>query len=594
MRQTHPIAIALLSLALSVPAYAAENAAAPLVQQQLMQEQAFAQQRELFLQDLWRNDPDMAMSAGKFDAAANMAIPDQAAHARNLKFFQRWQQQFSQFADQALSDNARTDLALIRNYLQSGIWYLTEFRDYEWDPTQYNIGWSFDAILTTDYAPKAERVRTLIQRLQFVPAYYRAAQHNIVRPTREHTHLAIQQSAGALTVLGELEKQAAEVKLSSSEQTLLRQRLAAARAAVRQHTAWLEKLEQGFTDANTRSFRIGKALYERKFAADIQSSYTAEQAYQRAVQAKQEMHANMDRIADTLWPKYMGEQPKPADKLQKIGMLIDKLSEKHVRREDFIPAIRTLLPQIQDWIIQHDLVDIDPAKPLVVRETPEYERGVTGASIEAARPLRPQDQTYFNVDPLDRETPEQAESTLREYNHWILQILAIHEALPGHYVQLQHANKSPSLVKAVFGNGAMIEGWAVYSERMMMESGYGGNTPEMWLMYSKWNLRTICNTILDYSIHVLGMSEADAKEFLTRQAFQTQSEADGKWLRAQYSSVQLTSYFSGYSELYEFREQRKQALGDKFDLKQFHEQFLSYGSAPIKMIKQLMLDKAAK
>jgi uncharacterized protein (DUF885 family) len=151
-----------------------------------------------------------------------------------------------------------------------------------------------------------------------------------------------------------------------------------------------------------------------------------------------------------------------------------------------------------------------------------------------------------------------------------------------------YANKSPSLVKALFGNGAMIEGWAVYAERMMMESGWGGSTPEMWLMYSKWNLRVVTNTILDYNVHVLGMNEAEAMDLLTRQAFQTQQEAKEKWNRVQVSSVQLTSYFSGYSEIMELREQRKQALGPRFNLKQFHEQFLSYGSAPVRMIKELM------
>ena len=128
----------------------------------------------------------------------------------------------------------------------------------------------------------------------------------------------------------------------------------------------------------------------------------------------------------------------------------------------------------------------------------------------------------------------------------------------------------------------------MYGERMMLESGYGGNTPEMWLMYSKWNLRVVSNTILDYSVHVLGMNEAQAMDLLVRQAFQTRSEASEKWRRVQLSSVQLTSYFSGYSDIMELRERRRQALGPRFVLKEFHEQFLSHGSAPVKMIGELM------
>ena len=152
--------------------------------------------------------------------------------------------------------------------------------------------------------------------------------------------------------------------------------------------------------------------------------------------------------------------------------------------DDFLPEIRRQIPLLQDWVISHKLLTMDPKRPLQVRATPIYQRGVAGASVDAPGPYRPQDRTFYNVTPLDGETPEQAESSLSEYNHWILQILNIHEAIPGHYAQLVHANKSPSIVKSVFGNGAMVEGWAVYGERMMLESGYGGNTPEMWLMYS--------------------------------------------------------------------------------------------------------------
>ena len=269
-------------------------------------------------------------------------------------------------------------------------------------------------------------------------------------------------------------------------------------------------------------------------------------------------------------------------------MVIDQLSSRHVTREQFLPEIKRQIPLLEEWVTKNKLLTLDPNRPLVVRETPLYQRGVAGASIDAPGPYRPQDRTYYNVTPLDGLSAEQAESTLREYNHWILQILNIHEAVPGHYAQLVYANKSPSLIKSLFGNGAMIEGWAVYGERMMLESGYGDNTPEMWLMYSKWNLRVVTNTILDYSVHVLGMTEQQAMDLLMRQAFQTRSQATEKWHRAKVSSVQLTTYFSGYSEIMDLRERRKQALGPKFVLKDFHEQFLSYGSAPVKMIGELM------
>jgi uncharacterized protein (DUF885 family) len=291
-----------------------------------------------------------------------------------------------------------------------------------------------------------------------------------------------------------------------------------------------------------------------------------------------------------VWPKYFPNAEPPADELAKIGRVIARLSDEHVPREQLVAEVRNQLPELVRWVEEHDLVELDPSKPLTVRETPLHKRGIAGASIDAPGPYDPDAPTYYNVTPLDDLPAERAESWLREYNQWMLPILNIHEAIPGHYVQLVHANRSPSLIKSIFGNGAMIEGWAVYAERMMLESGYGEHKAEAWLVYSKWNLRSVVNTVLDYRVHVLGMTEAEAMDLLTRQAFQTEQEARDKWRRVTLTSVQLTSYFAGYSAILDLREQRQRLQGDAFDLKRFHGQFLSYGNAPVQVIRELMLE----
>jgi uncharacterized protein (DUF885 family) len=542
-----------------------------------------------FLGALWKVDPETAISVGKYETAATLTIPDAATRASQLAFIDDWLARFAKTDARQLSAKQRTDLALLVNKLNADRWYLTTFREFEWNPALYNIASPIDFILNTEYAAKPQRLRTLLKRIAGVPAYYNAARANISNPTREHTQLAIAQAPGVIGLLADLDKQAQASILTSIEKQLFAQRVSQARMAVEGYAAWLGELDKNMAQAGGgRSFRIGRDLYEAKFAFDIQAGSSGEQTYHKALAAREQLLANMDRLSDELWPKYMAGTAKPSDRTAKIGLMIDKLSANHVKREDFFAEIRRQIPVLQDWVIQKNLLTLDPNKPLEVRETPAYQRGVAGASIEAPGPYRPQDRTYYNVTPLDGETPEQAESSLREYNHWILQILNIHEAIPGHYAQLVYANKSPSIVKSIFGNGAMVEGWAVYGERMMLESGYGDNAPEMWLMYSKWNLRSVTNTILDYSIHVLGMQEAEALDLLTRQAFQTQREATEKWRRARLSSVQLASYFSGYSEIMELREERRQALGNKFVLKEFNEQFLSYGSAPVRVIRELM------
>ncbi len=552
------------------------------------QDKAFDSQANQFLGALWRVDPETAISVGKYDTAAQLTVPDQANRDQQLAFINEWLEKFGKIDARQLSPKQRSDLGLLQNKLNSDRWYLTTFREWEWNPAIYNIAGPIDFVLNTEYAARPQRLRTLLRRIGSVPAYYDAARDNIKNPTREHVKLAIDQAPGVLAVLSDLDKQAQDSILNANEKNLYTQRIAAAKLAVEAYAAWLGELDKTLAVSGARSFRIGKEMYEAKFGYDIQSGSNAEQTYQKALATREQLLSNMDRISDDLWPKYLADKAKPSDRFAKIGMMIDKLSSNHVPREEFFAEIRRQIPVLQDWVVKNDLLTLDPNKPLVVRETPAYQRGVAGASIEAPGPYRPQDRTYYNVTPLDDAAPEQAESTLREYNHWILQILNMHEAIPGHYAQLVYANKSPSIVKSIFGNGAMVEGWAVYSERMMLESGYGNNDPEMWLMYSKWNLRSVTNTILDYSVHVQGMTEPEAIDLLTRQAFQTAAEAKEKWRRAQLTSVQLTSYFSGYSEIMELREQRRAALGSKFSLKEFHEDFLSYGSAPVRVIKELM------
>ena len=550
-----------------------------------------------YIEALWRLDPDAAIAAGRYEYADRLPAPDRAMRARTLAFASDWLRRFEAVDAATLSAASRTDLGQLLNKLRSDRFQLTELREYEWNPSFLNIAGPIDYILATDYAPLPARLKTISARLAQVPAYYRAGAALLKQPTLEHTQLAIDQAPGVLNVLEEVAKAAQgadATSLTAAERQQLSARIAAAKAAVNGYTARLKQLlAEGKASGKARSFRLGQALYEKKFGYDIQSTHSAEQMYQRALQAREALLTQMAQLSDQLWTQTMGDAPKPEDRFARIGAVIGKLSERHVKREDFVKEIRAQIPQLERWINDHDLLTQDASKPLIVRETPVYQRGVAGAGIEAPGPYRPQDRTYYNVTPLDDLTPEQAESSLREYNHWILQILNIHEAVPGHYTQLVYANKSPSLVKTLFGNGAMVEGWAVFGERMMLESGYGGNAPEMWLMWGKWNLRSVTNTILDYSVHVLGMSEAQALDLLQRQAFQTEREAREKWRRVQLTSVQLTSYFSGYSDIMELRERRRQALGKDFSVKAFNEQFLSYGSAPVSVIAELMSQPAA-
>ncbi|MCT7942911.1 DUF885 domain-containing protein [Shewanella holmiensis] len=549
---------------------------------------SFADFSQAFIDDLWQLSPTWAMYNGKHVNDGYLEVPNQASRDKTLAFVAKHKAQLATFDQKSLTANELIDYKLLENLVNNFEWDINTFKSWQWDPSSYNVAGGFAQIINEDFAPIDERLVSVIARLEHVPAYYQAARDNINNPTLPHTQLAIQQNQGAFSVLSEdLATKVSVSGLTDEQKQLFNSRFTAAKTAINQHIEWLKALENTLQTEGARDFRIGEALYEQKFALDIQAGMTAKQLFEKAVADKNRVQAEMAKITHDIWSKHIAT-PKPEDDKLAIRQLIDVLSANHVKRENFVDDVRQQIPELVKFVNDKKLITLDPNKPLVVRETPEYMRGFAGASISAPGPYEKGSNTYYNVTPLDGMSDESAESYLREYNHWILQVLNIHEAIPGHYTQLVYSNESPSLVKSLFGNGAMVEGWAVYTERMMLEEGYGNFEPEMWLMYYKWNLRVIANTILDYSIQVKGMGEVEAIALMENEAFQQRAEAEGKWRRATLSQVQLTSYYSGYREIYDFREELKNEQGEAFDLKQFHETFLSYGSAPVKYIRQLM------
>jgi len=545
-----------------------------------------------FLDAYWALRPGAAIGVGFYKYADRLIVPDDAARAKELEFIARSRARLQAIDPARLGESRRADWAILDNELAEWHWQLTELREWQWNPAVYNVADPFAKLLSTEFAPLEKRLEIFSRRLRNVPAYYAAAVRNLTNPTLEHTELAIEQNRGALQVFeAELARHMESASLSASARRTLAQRADEARAAIHGYIRALEAMLPGLK-TGARSFRLGRDLYDARFSYSIQTGDTAQGLYERALKEKEALHARMDVLAEQLWPKYFPNAAPPSDRLERIGALIAKISEQHVSRDEFFGAIEKQIAELAEWVESHQLLTLDPDKPLRVRKIPPHQRGVALASVDAPGPYDPAAPTYYNVMPLDEIQAERAESLLREYNRWMLPILNIHEAIPGHYAQLVYANKSPSRIKAIFANGAMIEGWAVYGERAMLESGYGDHTAEIWLIYSKWLLRSVVNTILDYSVHVLNMSEEDAKRLLVREAFQSEEEANGKWRRVQLTSVQLTSYFAGYAAIYDLRETLKRQRPGEFDLKTFHERLLSYGNAPMRIIREAMLKSA--
>jgi uncharacterized protein (DUF885 family) len=548
----------------------------------------FDKYKNSFVENLWKVYPEWASNQGYHKYDSVLKVPTADYRKEQLAFAEANLDSLKSYAVEDLSDANVTDYYMVKNLLEGAVFSVKELKSFEWDPSTYNVCGSFAEILNGNYDSLENRIRNINIKLDNIPAYYKAAKSNIKNPTIEHTQLAIDQNGGGKSVFEvDLVKFVGESKLTEDEKKAILAKSKTAIAAIDDYVIWLKNLD----NKTPRSFRLGKDLFDKKFEYDIQSGYSPDEIYKKALDHKAELHQKMFELADKLWPKYCGTEAKPTDKLKVIKQVIDKISLQHTTPEKFQSEIEKQIPELIAYVKAKDLLYIDPSKPLVVRKEPDYMAGVAGASVSAPGPYDKNANTYYNVGSLSGWDAAESESYLREYNNYILQILNIHEAVPGHYTQLVYANQSPSMIKSICGNGAMIEGWAVYTERMMLESGYK-NSDEMWLMYYKWNLRATCNTILDYSIHTKNMSKEAALNLMVNEGFQQQAEADGKWKRATLTQVQLCSYFTGYTEIYEFREQLKKEQGAKFNLKKFHGQFLSYGSAPVKYIKELMTKKA--
>ncbi len=548
--------------------------------------------KDRFMDEYWKTNPSSAIFIGYGKYYDTLKIPDSAAFAGDVAFAKNYIDSLHSFDYTGLSDNNKIDYKILENQFLSTVWYIDTFKLQHWDPSGYNIGGECYEIISRNYAPLNERLKTLSKHLQHADAYYSAAMQMIKQPTKEHTELAIKQNEGSLGVFdASLMDSVKASTLTQPEKDTLQAHIALTTAAIKNYVAWLQKL---LADKNQqfRSFRIGEELFNQKYKYDLVTDNSAKYLFDKAVEAKNNYHNESYKLANALWAKYCGAQPKPADSLVLIKTVIDKISLHHASPEHLLDTAKKQVHDLEHFIIANDLFNYDTTAPLQVRIMPAFAAGVTLASASQTPVYSKRETTYYNVEDLTKVPAAQAESALREYNNYTLQILSIHEAMPGHCLQgVYSSNKSPDIIQAVFGNGATVEGWAVYVERMMLDNGWSNNSPEMWLMFYKWALRECCNVIVDYGIHCLNYSKEDVVKLLKNEAFQEDAQIEEKYHRATVSQVQLCSYFSGATDIMALREKYKQQEGSAYTLKGFHEKFLSYGSAPVKFISELMLKK---
>jgi uncharacterized protein (DUF885 family) len=552
-------------------------------------------------------------------------LSDQGRHASEL-----WRlaqvDRLSTISYETLDADGRLELDVIRNQLE-----LSRFADeveqiWRSDPLAYSylISAGLDDLIRRDFAPIDQRAQSVAARLEGLPALIDQAIANLSDPRlvrRPQAEVAVGQLAGLRTLI---EREIPERTADASAP--LRERISAASPAALAAIERLRKHVEALVPKAEGAWRIGPEAFSRKLGLTLQTELSADELLALARTEHERVRADMHQLALELYEAMRGvpvkvfAEPGSSDQDELVRQVLAELAADHPKPEQLRDAAAANLERLAGFVRDHELVPIDEAEVLEVIWTPPHAQGVAIAGLAAPPPLdadQPGLPSFYLVQPLPNEwSPELRESFLREYNTFMLEILSIHEAIPGHFVQLYWGKREPSRVRKVFDNGPFVEGWAVYTERLMVDAGYVGVGPSvttrpkgvseaLWTVQRsdelrakairlhglKFYLRTVTNAILDHEIHAGDMTREQAIELMVGRSFQERGEAEGKWVRAQVTSTQLSTYFVGATAWFRLREQAEQraaAAGVAFDLLEFHRAALAHGAPPVHRLPELM------
>jgi hypothetical protein len=485
----------------------------------------------------------------------------------------------------------QVDYRILENEINYQLLRYEELLPFENSPVMYSylMGGAINSLITREFAPLHDRLRSMMGRLKRISSVVRQARTNLKNPSEVQVRTAIKQNQGNINLIkNELPK---VLERLPGMKDSLAYPMNAALGTLRGYQEFLEKDLLSRSDGD---FRLGKKLFEKKLRLTLQSDLPPGEVLRRAEAEMVVVRKRMFKLAQPLFAKmFPGRrlQEKGKDMENRvIGEVLDEIAKDHPQKDELLAVCRQNLQEQEQFVREKELVNLAGINPLEVDWTPEFSRGVAVAGLDSPGPLDKDLKSFFRVQPIPKKwTKEEEESFLREYNNYMLKDLCIHEAMPGHYVQGYYDNQFPSLIRTIFGNGAFIEGWAVYCERMMVRAGYLDYDPRMELTQLKMYLRAVINAILDAKIHAGDMTREEAIRLMTEDGFQEKSEAEGKWVRACLTSAQLSTYFVGLQEVLDLEKAYRQKVGENFSQKEFNQKLLSYGSPPVRILKEIML-----
>jgi len=551
------------------------------------QDDAFQKIAHDYIEQYLQTNPEQATELGdhRFDGQLTDYSPE--AQAKDLATQKEFRDKLNAVDGSQLTGANNVDFRILKENIEYQIFQAEELKEPEWNPLVYmqSLANSLYLLVARDFAPADKRIPNLRRRMEKISEVIGQAKANLQNPPRVHTETAIEQTQGAINLVREglapLLDRAPQMK---KELAPLQEKTA---AALEDYKKWLQNDLLPRSDGN---FRLGAEKFRKKLRFALASDLSMEEILKRAQADLQQTQTAIYETALPLYKKYFpnADPATLADKHRVTVAVLDKLAEQHPDDGTVVGYAKEVVGEATDFVKSHDLVTI-PDTPLDVIAMPEFKRGVAIAYCDSPGPLDKTGKTFFAVAPTPKDwSKERKESFFREYNNYEIRDLTVHEAMPGHYLQLAHANefRAPTLVRAIFRSGTFIEGWAVYCEQMMAEQGYGG--PEVKMQQLKMRLRAIANAILDQSIHAGNMTEKEAMDLMMKETFQQEGEAVAKWKRARLTSAQLSTYFVGVTEHLDLRGRAKTKAGASFDLKKYNDQLISFGSPPVKYVPELM------
>jgi uncharacterized protein (DUF885 family) len=566
------------------------TAAAPSGFAQSSEDQKLAAFFKNYLDEHFRQQPLDATALGdhRFDALLDDISPQ--AREGWLSLTRKTLKELPKQVDyKRLTRDGQIDFEIFQHELETGVWMTENTHPFQEDPRTYGnyINDGVYLLLTHSTLPKETNISNCLARMAEIPKIIAAAKATLTHPPKPILETAIRQNRGSISFFQK------DIFDLAGETQQLDKLKAAATGVATQLEDYQKFLESDLTSRATGEWRLGERKFKRKLELVLDSGMSADEVFADAQAEFDQVRADMYVVARQLWPTYFSKIVLPPDdpdgRRETITKIVAAVNQEHGTPETLVADARATVEKIKAFIHQRDYLRLPDPDHCQVIEMPEFRRGNSLAYLDNAPPLDPNASSYYAISPPPSDwTPAQVNSFLEEYNSHMLQILTIHEGYPGHFVQLERANQTPSLIRRVYQSGPFVEGWAVYGEITMLNEGYGGGDLRLRLMQQKFYLRAVANAILDRKMHCTQISDDEAMNFLFHDAFQSEGEAKLKLIRAKQSSTQLSTYFVGRMAHYRLHQQIERELGSNFDLARYHEAVLSHGSIPVKYLPELV------